>query len=77
MSNVVELTFGRVKRKAKLPKPVECKRCGDPIETARLQATAGDIMRCVHCISCARLIERQIDRGMEAVRDYQAVQIIR
>lgn len=77
MGEIVKLTVGRSKRGKKLPKPVECKRCGDPIETARLQATSGDIMRCVHCISCARLIERQIDRDLEAIRDYQAVRIIR
>lgn len=77
MGDVVKLTFGRAKRGKKLPKPTECKECGDPIETARLQATAGDIMRCLHCVSCARLIERRIDREMQAVRDYQSVHIIR
>lgn len=77
MGEIVKLTIGRAKAGKKLPKPVECKECGDPIETARLQAMAGDIMRCIHCISCARLIERRIDRQMEAVRDFQAVSIIR
>jgi hypothetical protein len=77
MSNVVKLTFGRAKRGRKLPKPVPCKDCDDPIETARLQATANDIMRCVRCVSCQNAWERRFEREMAAVRDYQAVEIIR
>lgn len=77
MGDVVKLTVGRVKRAAKLPKPVECKDCGEDIETARLQATAGDVLRCVRCISCANAWERRFELQMQAVRDKQAVQVIR
>ena len=77
MGDVVNLMVGRVKRAAKLPKPVECKDCGDPIETARLQATAGDILRCVRCTSCQSAWERRFDHQMQAVREHQAVKIIR
>lgn len=77
MGDVVKLTFGRRKRGASLPKPVPCKDCGDPIETARLQATAGDIMRCIRCISCQGAWERRFELQMQGVREYQAVEVIR
>lgn len=77
MGDVVSLTHGRRKLRAALPKPVECKECGDPIETARLQACADDIMRCVHCISCAKLWERRFENQMRGVREHQAVEIIK
>lgn len=77
MGDVVKLTVGRSKKGKAIPKPVECKECGDPIETARLQATAGDVMRCVRCISCQKSWERRFDREMEAVRDWQTVEIKR
>lgn len=75
--NVVPLFHGRIKRGKKIPKPVECKDCGDPIEAARLQATANDIMACTLCISCAKAQEKRFNREMAAVRDWQTVQIIR
>lgn len=77
MGDIVKLTFGRTRRKAKLPKPRLCKECGDPIETARLQATAGDILRCIHCISCARLFERRFENQMRGIREHQSVEVIR
>jgi hypothetical protein len=77
MGNVVKLFHGRVKRGKKLPKPLECKECGDPIEAARLQALAGDILKCTRCISCQRTMEKRFNRQMDAVRDFQTVQIIR
>jgi RNA polymerase-binding transcription factor DksA len=77
MGEIVKLTSGRAKPGKKIPKPVECKECGDPIETARLQATAGDILRCTRCISCQRAWERRTERQLDAVRDFQSVQIIR
>lgn len=77
MGDVVKLTFGRKRSGKKLPKPVLCKECGDPIETARLQATAGDIMRCVHCLSCARIFERRFENQMRGVQEHQAVEVIR
>lgn len=75
--NVVKLTFGRAKPGKKLPKPVECKDCGDQIETARLQATANDIMRCVRCVSCQGAWERRFELQMQGVQEHQAVEIIR
>jgi hypothetical protein len=77
MGEVVQLVRGRAKPGKAIPKPVECKDCGEDIETARLQATAGDTMRCVRCISCQKAYERRFDREMEGVRDWQTVQIIR
>jgi RNA polymerase-binding transcription factor DksA len=77
MGDVVKLFRGRVKRGKKIPKPVECKDCGDDIETARLQACANDILACVRCISCAKAQEKRFNREMAAVRDFQTVQIIR
>jgi hypothetical protein len=77
MGDVVKLFHGRVKRGKKLPKPVLCKECDEPIEAARLQALAGDILKCTRCISCQRAMERRFNREMDAVRDYQTVQIIR
>lgn len=78
MGDVVKLTVGRSKRGAKLPKPVECKECGDPIETARVQALTGDpILRPVRCFACQTAWERRFELQMQAVRDNQAVQVIR
>lgn len=77
MGDVVRLICGRAKPGKAIPKPVECKECGEDIETARLQATANDIMRCVRCISCQRAWERRLDRDMSAIRDHETVQIIR
>jgi hypothetical protein len=76
LSNVVKLFHGRVKRGKKLPKPRDCKDCGDPIEAARLQAF-NDGMAPVRCISCARALEKRFNRQMEAVREWQAVEIMR
>jgi hypothetical protein len=77
MGNIVKLFHGRVKRGAKLPKPVMCKDCDDPIEAARLQACAGDILACIRCISCAHAFEKRIDRCYESAREHQSIQIIR
>jgi hypothetical protein len=76
MSNVVRLFHGRVRRGKKLPKTRDCKDCGDPIEAARLQAF-NDGMTPVRCISCARALEKRFNRQMQAVREWQAVQVIR
>lgn len=78
MGDVVKLFHGRVKRGKKLPKPVECKECGEDIETARIQALAvGDIMKVTRCISCQKAYERRFDRQMQGIRANQTVQIIR
>lgn len=77
MGNVVRLFHGRRQRGRKLPKPVLCKDCDEPIETARLQACAGDILRCTRCISCARAFEKRLDRDLQAARANQTIQIIR
>lgn len=79
MGNVVNLSFGRVSKGKKLPKPVECKECGEPVETARLQALGlnDGVLRATRCVDCERSWERRFKREMEAVRDYQTVQIIR
>jgi predicted Zn-ribbon and HTH transcriptional regulator len=73
MGDVVQLTRGRALRGKAIPKPVECKDCGDDIETARIQA----VPSASRCISCAGSWERRFKRDMEAVRDHQTVQIIR
>ena len=75
--NVVKLFHGRQQRGKKLPKPVLCKECEEPLEAARLQACANDILRCVHCISCAHLFEKRFERQMQGVRAHQAVKVIR
>jgi RNA polymerase-binding transcription factor DksA len=77
MGDIVKLFRGRVKSGKKIPKPVECKDCGEDIETARLQACAYDTFACTRCISCAKAQEKRFNRDMAAVRDYQTVQIIR
>lgn len=77
MGEVVKLYRGRAKWGKKIPKPVECKDCGEDIETARLQACDGDILACTRCISCAKAQEKRFNRDMAAVRDFQTVQIIR
>lgn len=77
MGEVVKLVVGRRLRAKKIPKPVLCKECDEPIETARLQACAGDIMRCTRCIACQRDYDRRFDREMAAVRHWQSVSIIR
>jgi RNA polymerase-binding transcription factor DksA len=77
MGDIVKLFHGRVKRGKKIPKPVLCKDCDEPIEAARLQACADDVMKCTRCISCARSQEKRFDREMAAIRDHQSVQIIR
>jgi predicted Zn-ribbon and HTH transcriptional regulator len=73
MGDVVQLTRGRALQGKAIPKPVECKDCGDDIETARIQA----VPSAARCISCANSWERRFKRDMEAVRDHQTVQIIR
>lgn len=78
MSNVVKLTFGRARPGKKLPKPVECKECGDPVETARVQALTDDpVVRPQRCFACQTTWERRFEREMQGVRDYQTVEIIR
>lgn len=73
MGDVVKLARGRQLLGKALPKPVECKDCGDDIETARLQA----MPKATRCIACERSWERRFNRDMEAVRDHQTVRIIR
>lgn len=76
MGDVVKLFHGRVKRGKRIPKPLECKDCGDPIEAARLQAL-NDGLAVTRCISCARASEKRFHREMAAVRDWQSVQVIK
>lgn len=76
MGDIVKLFHGRLKRGKKIPKPVECRDCGDPIEAARLQAF-NDGMAVIRCISCARAKEKRFNRDMEAVRHWQSVEILR
>jgi hypothetical protein len=73
LGDVVKLFRGRRVPGKAIPKPVECKECGDDIETARLQV----MPNASRCISCERAWERRFDREMEAVRDHQTVRIIR
>jgi predicted Zn-ribbon and HTH transcriptional regulator len=78
MGDVVKLTRGRRLPGKALPKPIECRECGDDVETARVQALTGDnIMQPVRCFSCQSAWERRFAREMEAIRDYQTIQIIR
>lgn len=78
VGDIVKLFHGRVKRGKALPKPVECKECGDDIETARLQALENcGGMKPTRCISCQGAYEKRFDRQMQGVRDHQTVQIIR
>jgi hypothetical protein len=72
MGDVVKLFHGRVKPGKSLPKPVECKDCGEDIETARLQV----MPHAKRCVSCERAKEKRFEREMAAVRDYQAVKIL-
>jgi hypothetical protein len=76
MGDVYNLFSGRATPGKKLPKPRDCKDCGDPIEAARLQAF-NDGMTPVRCISCARALEKRFNRQMQAIREHQAVEIIR
>ena len=78
MGDVVKLTFGRSRPGKKLPKPVECKECGEPVETARVQALTGDpIVRPMRCFDCQSAWERRFERQMQGVREHQAVEVIR
>lgn len=77
MGNVVNLTFGRRKRGKKLPKPVMCKDCDEPIETARLQALDANGIRAGRCIACQKAWERRLDRQMEGIRAHEAVRVLR
>lgn len=79
MGDVVKLTRGRQLRGKKIPKPVECRECGEDVETARVQAlmTHGFAMaKPPRCLSCQRAWERRFERQMEGVRAHQTVQII-
>jgi hypothetical protein len=81
-ASVTKLVSGRVRRGKKIPKPVECKECGDPVETARVQALTTDaglasgIMKPLRCWSCQHAWERRFERQMQGVRDFQAVEVI-
>ncbi len=77
MGDVVKLVTGRHQPGKTIPKPVECRDCGDDIETARLQACANDILACVRCISCQKALDRRFERQMQAVREHQAVEVLR
>jgi RNA polymerase-binding transcription factor DksA len=77
MGEIVKLFHGRRQHGKKLPKPVMCKDCDEPIEAARLQACADDILRCIRCISCAGAFEKRLDRDLQAARANQTIQIIR
>lgn len=72
MGNVVKLAFGRTVPGVKLPKPVECRECGDQIETARLQIVHRKL-----CTACADAEERRIKRAMMGARDDEVVIIRR
>ncbi len=72
MENVIRLTAGRTIKGQKLPKPVECRECGDDIETARLQ-----IIHLGLCRSCADAQERRIKRQLAVARDDEVVIIRR
>jgi hypothetical protein len=74
-AEIVKLFHGRVKRGKALPKPVECKECGEDIETARLQVLAA--LKPTRCVSCQGAYEKRFNRQMEGVRANQTVQIIR
>ena len=78
MGEVVKLLRGRALSGKAIPKPVECKECGEDVETARVQALTGDaILRPVRCFACQTAWERRFAREMEGVRAHQTVQIIR
>lgn len=82
MGDVIKLMRGRQLRGKAIPKPIECKECGEDVETARVQAlmiaARGDwIMKPVRCFACQKAWERRFDREMEAVRDHETVRIIR
>lgn len=78
MGDVVKLSFGRVKKGRKLPKPVECRECEEPIETARLQLLeAHQVLKPWRCVSCAKLWERRFENQMRGVGENQAVEVIR
>ena len=72
MGEVVRLITGRAVPGAKLPKPIECRECGDPIETARLQLVHRKL-----CTACASAEERRIKRAMMGARDDEVVIIRR
>jgi hypothetical protein len=78
-ADVIKLFHGRVRRGKALPKPVECKECEEPIETARLQVLMGGAVcsKALRCVSCESAYERRFNRQMEGVRANQTVQIIR
>ncbi len=78
MGDIVKLFHGRVKPGKAIPKPVMCKECDEPIETARIQALeASGALKPTRCISCQSAYEKRFDRQMQGVRDHQTVQIIR
>lgn len=72
MGEVVKLITGRSVPGAKLPKPVECRECGDDIETARLQLVHRKL-----CTACADAEERRIKRVLAGARDDDVVIIRR
>lgn len=78
MGEIVKLSFGRTVKGKALPKPVECKECEEPIETARLQLLEShNALKPWRCISCAKLWERRFENQMRGVRENQAVEVIR
>lgn len=77
MGDVVKLHRGRTIKGKALPKPIECKECGDDVETARVQALTGDpILRPIRCFACQTAWERRFEREMQGIRDNQTVKII-
>lgn len=81
MGDVVHLVAGRARPGKKIPKPIDCKECGDPVETARLQAiermNGGILLRPILCISCATAREARENRMLAAARDRDDIVIIR
>ncbi len=68
MGDLVNLTAGRTRPSAPLPKPRACADCCEPIETARLQVMPTSR----RCIWCERAVERTANQA-----DDDAVVIIK
>jgi hypothetical protein len=81
VGDVVPLVSGRAIPGQRLEKPIECKECGEEVETARLQAirrmNGGILLQPTLCISCAKAREIRDARMLAAARDQDDIVIVR
>ncbi len=72
MGDLVNLTAGRTRPAAPLPKSRDCATCGEPIKPARLKVMPA----ARRCVACEHGVERELEQ-LAATADDDTVVVIR